>query len=159
MDPAPVNPEQWTKGRNVIVAPATADPKKGSDLVKLAAEITCLPVVFSANLPADLPRARCLLYLSRSEGLGSAALLAMAFGVPVIASRAGGLLEAVRDGETGILTDNRLEPIAAAMRRLWDSPAEAFQMGVRARRRVEEEFAVKRMVDRTFDAYREVAGA
>jgi glycosyltransferase involved in cell wall biosynthesis len=42
---------------------------------------------------------------SLSEGLGSAALIAMAHGAPVIASRAGGLPEIVVDGETGWLTE------------------------------------------------------
>ncbi|MGH9378683.1 MAG: glycosyltransferase family 4 protein [Terriglobia bacterium] len=42
---------------------------------------------------------------SLAEGLGSAALIAMAHGVPVIASRTGGLPEIVEDGETGWLTE------------------------------------------------------
>ena len=40
---------------------------------------------------------------SRSEGLGSSALLAMAYGIPVIASRVGGLPEVVTEGEAGWL--------------------------------------------------------
>ncbi|MGH9432303.1 MAG: glycosyltransferase family 4 protein [Terriglobia bacterium] len=40
---------------------------------------------------------------SPAEGLGSSALLAMAHGLPVAASRAGGLPEIVQDGKTGWL--------------------------------------------------------
>ena len=42
---------------------------------------------------------------SRSEGQGIVALEAFASGCPVIASRVGGLPEAIRDGVTGILID------------------------------------------------------
>ena len=42
---------------------------------------------------------------SASESFGLSALEALACGVPVIASRAGGLAEVVRDGETGALCD------------------------------------------------------
>jgi L-malate glycosyltransferase len=42
---------------------------------------------------------------SREEGLGSSALRAMAYGLPVIASRTGGLPEIVEDGRTGWLVD------------------------------------------------------
>ena len=55
---------------------------------------------------ADLPRARALVYLTHSEGLGSGILLAMAHGVTVIASNVGGIPELIRDGENGILVKN-----------------------------------------------------
>jgi glycosyltransferase involved in cell wall biosynthesis len=42
---------------------------------------------------------------SRSEGWGLAALEAMAHGVPVIASRTGGLMEIIDDGENGCLVE------------------------------------------------------
>ncbi len=42
---------------------------------------------------------------SREEGLGSSALIAMSFGLPVIASRTGGLKEIIEDGKTGWLAE------------------------------------------------------
>ena len=59
----------------------------------------------SQHLEADLRDAAMLVYLTASEGLGSGALLAMSAGVPVIASRVGGLPEIVRHRETGLLVE------------------------------------------------------
>jgi L-malate glycosyltransferase len=63
-------------------------------------------VVFSgyvADLSTFFPCLDLFVMPSRQEGLGSSALLAMAYGLPVIASRTGGLPEIVEDGKTGWL--------------------------------------------------------
>jgi glycosyltransferase involved in cell wall biosynthesis len=97
-----------------------------------------------------------LLYITYEEGLGSAALLAMAAGLPVVASRVGGLPEAVEDGVTGLLVDNSPGSIVAAMRRLLDAPAEARRMGLAGRERVAARFTVEIMVEKTLAVYRKV---
>lgn len=71
---------------------------------------------------------------SLAEGLGSAALMAMAHGMPVIASRTGGLPEVVDDAVTGWLAEpgsatELAEKIAAAASR----PEALRQMGRQAR--------------------------
>ena len=53
-----------------------------------------------------LHEAGFFVYITHSEGLGSGALLAMSAGVPVIASNVGGLPEAIRHGENGLLVEN-----------------------------------------------------
>ncbi len=88
------------------------------------------------------------------EGLGSAALAAMSAGVAVIASRAGGLPEAVADA--GILVENQPEAFAAAIRRLLDNPELAREMGRGGRERVEKQFTIDIMVRQTEAAYAEV---
>ena len=90
---------------------------KGSDLAREGAKIAGVELHLSDDLQADLPSASLLVYITRSEGLGSAALLAMAYGVPVVASRVGGLPEIVSHCENGILTDNEPTAIAQAIRR------------------------------------------
>lgn len=136
-----------------VVALSMDDPGKCGEL------LAALPaaVVRSRDLPADLPAARAFVYLSESEGLGSAALLAMAYGVPVIASRRGGLPEAVLDGETGVLVENRIEEVLAAIEQLESMPERARAMGAAGRARAAAEFAPAEVARRTLDVYREAA--
>lgn len=135
-----------------IIAPASDDPRKGAALIRRAAA----QVRFSNDLLRDLSAARALVYISRSEGLGSAALLAMAHGVPVIASRVGGLPEIVIDGVTGLLVDNDPAAIAEAAARLAEDRGLAAHLGAAGRRMVGERFTIERMAELTIEAYRRV---
>ena len=73
---------------------------------------------------------------SETESFGLAALEAIASGVPVVASRVGGLPEVVRDGEVGFLhAVGDVEAMAAAARRLFDDAALHARLGAAARAR------------------------
>jgi glycosyltransferase involved in cell wall biosynthesis len=97
------------------------------------------------------------------ETFGRAAVEAQCSGVPVIASVAGGLQEAVLDGETGILipTDD-VAALSAAMCHLAASASLRAQLGAAARRFVLENFSSAKIcrefvawlsaTDRTADA-------
>jgi glycosyltransferase involved in cell wall biosynthesis len=140
-----------------LLAPANAgDPRKGASLALQAAELAGVQLEFSNDLEHDLAHATLLLYVTHSEGLGSAALLAMSAGVPVVASRVGGLPEAIRHGENGILVDNQPAAIAAAIRHLLDNPALARRLGNAGRQTVLQNFTVNHMVRRTIEVYRQV---
>lgn len=152
-DGVPVMPLSSRLGQ--IIAPATGDPRKGSAILRDAARLGGFDVRFSTELMSDFASARLFIYLSEEEGLGSAALLAMAAGVPVIASRVGGLPEAVHDGVTGVLVDNRPAEVAAAVHCLLADESIGERMAEAARRRWESEFTVERMVQRTEAVYKE----
>jgi glycosyltransferase involved in cell wall biosynthesis len=94
---------------------------------------------------------------SRAEGLGVAALEAMACGRPVVASRVGGLAEAVVDGGTGLLVPPG-DPgaLAAALRRLHDDPALRARLGAAGPRRLSMGFGAEQMVAAYDALYREV---
>jgi L-malate glycosyltransferase len=84
---------------------------------------------------------------SVTEGLGSAVLDAMACRKAVVATTAGGLPEAVVDGETGALVPPRDDrALADAIVRLLGDPALRARLGDAGRRRVEEHFSAERMV-------------
>ncbi|HML18054.1 MAG TPA: glycosyltransferase family 4 protein [Bryobacteraceae bacterium] len=131
---------------------------KNVDLIRRASEIAGVEVRFTTNLWDDLSKAKMFLYASGAEGLGSAALAAMSAGVPVIASRVGGLPEAVEHERTGILAENRPEDFADAITRLLRDPELAREMGRRGRERVERMFTIEGMVRNTVAGYDEVCG-
>lgn len=145
-------PEESSSGDRII-APSTSDPMKGNDLLRKAADLAGFRVHYSDDLARDLPSAGLLVYITRSEGLGSAALMAMAHGIPVVASRVGGLPEIVIDGQTGHLTENDPESIADAILRAM-SAREVLGRG--ARNMVQERFRVDHMVGQTRLAYTQV---
>lgn len=77
----------------------------------------------------------------RVEGFGISLAEASACGVPVIAGRSGGIPEAVRDGETGLLVEaEQAEAVAEAVTRLLNDAALRARFGAAGRRAVEEYF-------------------
>jgi glycosyltransferase involved in cell wall biosynthesis len=144
------------QGRSLVVALDSDDPGKGREIVEQAAALAHVSVHFSKNLTRDLPRAALFVYITKLEGLGSAALLAMAAGTPVLASRVGGLPEIVEDGATGLLTSNEPAAVAEGIERLLADQALAARLAACARSRVEKEFTVERMVNETVRVYQRI---
>ncbi len=150
--------EDW-RSEYPAVAPASLDPEKGHDLVEQAAKIAGIRVTFSDTLNEDLRRASMFVYITRSEGFGSAVLLAMSMGVPVIASSVGGLAEIFADGVSGIFVKNEVEEIARTMRRVLEQPSLVLQIIRQARARIAECFTQEHLVHRTMKSYeRALAG-
>jgi glycosyltransferase involved in cell wall biosynthesis len=90
---------------------------------------------------------------SRWEGLPLVALEAMRAGLPVVATRVGGIPEAVVDGVTGLLVDpDSPAQLAAALRGV--DAATLRRMGANARRRYVEKFQVERVVSELDAIYR-----
>jgi glycosyltransferase involved in cell wall biosynthesis len=139
---------------NAIVALAS----KGSEIIREAAKSGGFDVRFTADLWTDLATAEIFLYASEMEGLGSAALAAMSAGVAVIASRVGGLAEAVEHERTGLLVANDPKEFAEAVQRLRRDPELLRKMGRRGRERLEKRFTADLMTERTRAAYHEVLG-
>ena len=89
-----------------------------------------------------------------------ALLEAMSAGLPIVATRVGGIPEVLEDGVSGILVGPaRPEELAGAIRRLANDRPAAAAMGTAARRRWSERFSDQRMIDEHIGLYRELCGA
>lgn len=131
-----------------VIAPRTEDPMKGSDLIRAAGA----GIEFVDDLREALRTASGLVYITREEGLGSAALLAMSAGVPVVASHVGGLPEIVAHERTGLLVGNDPREIGTAAVRLQSS--EAAEWAERGRELVHARFLTKHTAFATLELYR-----
>ncbi len=87
------------------------------------------------------------------EPFGIVAIEALALGIPVIASRIGGLADIVEDGVSGLMVPPGDAPaLAAAMRRIVDDPALAARLADGARRRGSD-YAASQVITRVEAAY------
>ncbi|MGZ8217441.1 glycosyltransferase [Methylomagnum sp.] len=115
---------------------------------------------FRDDLPRVLPCLDVLVHPALMEGLGVSLLQASSAGVPIVASRAGGIPEAVRDGVNGLLVPpGDVDALGEAVGRLLDNPELARQMGAAGRALIEREFSVDGMVEGNLRVYRELVGA
>ena len=158
-DGVPLPPDPSYDNRTTAIAIDSDDPGKGKALILEAARRAKIDVHFSKNLAADLALgAAFFVYITDSEGLGSAALLAMAAGVPVLASKVGGLPEIVEHGTFGLLTENTPEQISDKMLEMAHDPGALERWGRAARARIESGFTVEHMTHNTLQVYEKVLG-
>ena len=110
-------------------------------------------------LPRYLARARAAVVPSRWENYPNTCIEAMSTGLPVIASRDGGMVEMIEDGRTGWLAPVRgaVGLADALARALAASPARRAAMGEAAAATVRQLCDADRIVERHIDFRRRVA--
>jgi N-acetyl-alpha-D-glucosaminyl L-malate synthase BshA len=124
-----------------------------TDKVRFLGEIEKVePIVAAADVA---------LFPSESESFGLAMLEAQACGVPVVASRVGGLPEVVLHGETGLLEEvGDVDAMAAGLTALLQDEPRRKAMGEAGARRARELFSLERSLDQHVALYRDLlAGA
>jgi glycosyltransferase involved in cell wall biosynthesis len=112
---------------------------------------------FREDLPGVLPCLDLVVHPATMEGLGVSLLQAASAGVPIVASNAGGMPEAVRDGLNGLLVPpGDVAALGAAVGRLLRQPALAKRMGRAGRVLMRSEFSIDVMVEGNLTVYREL---
>jgi D-inositol-3-phosphate glycosyltransferase len=149
----------------LVVGGDAKDARRKRELEKLAREIGVAGrVAFADAVPhEDLPgvynAADVCVMPSYYESFGLVALEAMACGVPVVASRVGGLKETVQDGRTGYLVPWRCpEPFAERLDLLLTNEPLRRNLG-REARQAAERFRWAEVAAQVEDVYHELVSA
>lgn len=111
------------------------------------------------DVPRLLPGLDLFVLSSRYEGLAIALLEALAAGVPCVATRVGGIPEAVEHGTHGLLVPpSDPAALAGAVRELLDDPPRRARMGWEGREHLETRFSIERATRRIEKVYERVLG-
>lgn len=109
---------------------------------------------------AELARAAVFCLPSHAEGLPMSLLEAMAAGRAVVASAVGGIPEALRDGENGLLVPPRdAQALADALARVLADDALRDRLGHAARATIRQRYATEAVCNRLAAIYNDLAGA
>jgi glycosyltransferase involved in cell wall biosynthesis len=115
--------------------------------------------VAPAEVGASLRRAAVVCMPSQREGYGVAAREAMAAGRPVVATAVGGLADAVRDGETGLLVEpGAVAALRAAIVRVRDDAELRHRLGAAAREVARRDLSPVAAAAATRAAYADATG-
>jgi glycosyltransferase involved in cell wall biosynthesis len=94
---------------------------------------------------------------SHYESFSNALIEAMSMGLPVVASRVGGMRDCIVDGENGLFANPR-DPadLARKLRTLLDQPQLAARLGAKARETAVDQFAEPLIMGRFAELFEEV---
>lgn len=138
----------------VLVGRGPLEGRIRKQIREMGLEGACRVITDCRNPKALLSVSHIGLLVSQLEGCSNALLEAMALGLPVIASDAGGNRELVADGRGGYLCPvGDASSVARALMRLASDPATARQMGQYNLRQVAERFTDDIMVDQSLALY------
>ena len=150
---------RWPRTRFLVVgAPTRGEADRARPIYRLAARLELGQRVIFTGYRSDVPGILSALdifaFPSHAEAFGLAVIEAMAAGVPVIASRCDGVLDIVRDGETGLLVEPRdAAQLTGAVDRLLRDEGLRARLGHEGRLSIERQFNKEKMIDSLLSTY------
>lgn len=153
-------PHIVARHRNVVFVLAGTGPLK-DDLCALATELGVDRNIRFLGFQADglgvLEAIDIYVQPSLCEALGYAVLEASGFGLPVVASNVGGLIETLVDGVTAIITPPRDSvALARAINKLIDDSEYRATLGANGAQRIRDHFTKDSMTEQTVALYDEL---
>ncbi len=104
------------------------------------------------NASSYLKAFNIFILTSRSEALGYVVLEAAQAGLPIIATRVGGIPEIVNDTEAILVASGNVDLVASSIKKFLNNPEEASKYGLNARQK-SEQFSIEKMVNETIAVY------
>ena len=153
--------EAWTDvarkrdGSLILVGPGN-ERQRLMDLAESLGIADRVQFAGAVDNPAEYLRAADIFVLpSVAEGMSNSLLEAMATALPCAVSGIGGNTDLIDQGTSGRLVGSPTrEAWSQTLLELLDNPSEATRLGLAARRRIDEEFALSVVVDRYVELYR-----
>ena len=134
----------------------TGEGEEENNLKKLVKSLDLTNEVIFAGLSSDiekiLPMAELFILPSLWEGLPNALLEAMAAGLPIIATKVGGIPRVIEDGREGILiAPEDIHGLANAIKKLLTDQKLANTLSANAQRKAVDHFSIETYTDKLLD--------
>jgi lipopolysaccharide heptosyltransferase II len=110
------------------------------------------------DIPQLLSKADCLVLSTiTQEAFGRVIIEAQAAGVPVVATRVGGVTEIIEHEKTGLLVlPKEIEAMSDAVLRILNNPKFSAELVVEAKKKIETHYTLDRMANATMAVYKEL---
>jgi glycosyltransferase involved in cell wall biosynthesis len=146
--------------RVLVVGEGALRPRLEAETARLGLGAHVIFTGFRDDVPALLQAVDVCALPSFYEGMARAVLEGQAAGRAVVATRVGGIVDLVRDGETGLLVPaGDVASLAGALERLARDEGLRARLGDGARRAIGEQFEARTMVGQILALYEELLAA
>ncbi len=150
---------------NLVLAGAMPDAAFGRELCEeierlgLTKRVTLAGLLDESQLINEFARSQALILPSHQETAPMVVQQAMAAGLPVVATRVGGIPDQIDHGSTGLLFDaGDASSLAKHIKRIFNEPDWVERMGVSARGLAHTRYRASRVASDTVAIYRDMIG-